>query len=245
MRCAGILLTGGASTRMGQDKATLPVDPDDQEFPSTTLAAQAAAALAAVTAPTLEVGPGVSGLPNVADDLAHQGPLVALATGLGALGPADQPGHRAHPGHPDQPGHAEQADRRDASGPVLLVACDLPLVGAPLLAWLVNHPAPGSVVPLTGDPPRPQPLCARWSPGALGAVDGLIARGERSLRPLLAADVTFVRADAWMEAAGLAGCHALDDADTPAELARLRALRRAPPAHVVRRPGGHLGPSRP
>ena len=85
MRCAGILLTGGASTRFGQDKATT-------RFEGSTLAERAGSALRTATEPAIEVGPGVSGLPAVDD--ARQGPLVALAAGLAAL-PESRPGPAA------------------------------------------------------------------------------------------------------------------------------------------------------
>jgi molybdopterin-guanine dinucleotide biosynthesis protein A len=76
---AGILLTGGASRRMGVDKATLVVDGE-------TLAARAARVLAAVCDPVIEVGSGVSGLPAVREDPPGAGPLAALVAGAGALG---------------------------------------------------------------------------------------------------------------------------------------------------------------
>jgi len=186
VRCAGILLTGGASTRFGRDKATA-------RFGDSTLAERAARALRTATEPTIEVGPGVSGLPSVAD--ARHGPLVALAAGLAAL---------------------------PHSSPVLLLACDLPLIDEGLLRWLAQHPAAGSVVPLAGDPPLPQPLCARWSPEALAAVPGLVDAGERSLRPLVGrSDVTFIAPAEWQAVAG--SPDVLDDADTPDELERLRS----------------------
>lgn len=192
VRCAGILLTGGASRRLGRDKATAP-------FGGSALAARAAATLAAVADPAIEVGPGVSGLPHV-DDV-RQGPLVAIGAGLAGL---------------------------PAGVPVLVLACDLPLVTASLLRWLASHPSAGSVVPVAGDPPLPQPLCARWSPAALAGVPSLVAAGERSLRPLVAGpDVTLIPAAEWARHAGRARTHALDDVDTPEafEAALRRRLR--------------------
>lgn len=59
--CAGLLLTGGASRRMGADKALL-------EIGGRRLADRGASVLAAVCHPVLEVGPGVSGLPAVRED---------------------------------------------------------------------------------------------------------------------------------------------------------------------------------
>ena len=79
MLLAGVLLTGGASRRMGTDKATLVVHGE-------TLAARAARVLAAVCDPVIEVGPGVSGLPAIQEDPPFAGPLVALVAGWQALG---------------------------------------------------------------------------------------------------------------------------------------------------------------
>ncbi len=76
---AGVLLTGGASRRMGTDKARLVVNGE-------TLAARSARVLASACDPVVEVGPGVSGLPAVREEPAGAGPLVALLAGVGALG---------------------------------------------------------------------------------------------------------------------------------------------------------------
>jgi molybdenum cofactor guanylyltransferase len=76
---AGVLLTGGASRRMGSDKARLVVNGE-------TLAARSARVLTAVCDPVVEVGPGVSGLPAVLEEPPGAGPLFALLAGVGALG---------------------------------------------------------------------------------------------------------------------------------------------------------------
>jgi molybdopterin-guanine dinucleotide biosynthesis protein A len=76
---AGVLLTGGASRRMGTDKARLVVDGE-------TLAARSARVLSAVCDPVIEVGPGASGLPAIEEEPRGSGPLVALLAGVGALG---------------------------------------------------------------------------------------------------------------------------------------------------------------
>jgi molybdopterin-guanine dinucleotide biosynthesis protein A len=75
---AGLLLTGGASRRMGTDKALLEVD-------GRRLAERGASVLAAVCDLVLEVGPGVSGLPAVQEDPAGHGPLAALGAGAAEL----------------------------------------------------------------------------------------------------------------------------------------------------------------
>ncbi|MDQ6840609.1 MAG: molybdenum cofactor guanylyltransferase [Actinomycetota bacterium] len=78
MDVAGILLTGGASARMGRTKATLPIG-------VTTLAVRTAQLLDAVAEPVVEIGPGHSGWPAVTDTVAGGGPLVAMATGAAFL----------------------------------------------------------------------------------------------------------------------------------------------------------------
>jgi molybdopterin-guanine dinucleotide biosynthesis protein A len=75
---AGVLLTGGASRRMGRDKALLVVD-------GRTLAERGAQLLSEVAAPVVEVGPGHSGLPAVREDPPGTGPLAALCAGAAEL----------------------------------------------------------------------------------------------------------------------------------------------------------------
>jgi molybdopterin-guanine dinucleotide biosynthesis protein A len=74
-----LLLTGGASRRMGTPKAALPAGADG------SFAERTAAILQALADPVLEVGPGWSGLRAVADD--GLGPLAAVAAGWRALVP--------------------------------------------------------------------------------------------------------------------------------------------------------------
>ncbi|HVW35182.1 MAG TPA: molybdenum cofactor guanylyltransferase, partial [Acidimicrobiia bacterium] len=152
-RVAGLLLTGGASRRMGRDKALLEVD-------GQRLVDRAAAVLGAVADPVLEVGPGWSGLPAVREDPPGSGPLAALSAGAAEL--------RAR-------GH---------SGPVLVLAVDMPRVSAELLRFLAGRAGPpATAVPRAGG--HPQPMCARYGPDVLAAVDRRLAAGGRSLRDLL------------------------------------------------------------
>jgi molybdopterin-guanine dinucleotide biosynthesis protein A len=75
---AGLLLTGGASRRMGTDKALIEVD-------GRRLVDRAAAILGAVADPVVEVGPGWSRLPAVREHPPGSGPLAALGAGAAAL----------------------------------------------------------------------------------------------------------------------------------------------------------------
>lgn len=75
---AALLLTGGASSRLGRPKAAL-------EVAGTTLARRLAAVLREVSPLALEVGPGYSDLESVVEDPPGGGPLRALDAGWAAL----------------------------------------------------------------------------------------------------------------------------------------------------------------
>jgi len=187
---AGLLLTGGASSRMGSDKALL-------EVAGSTLASRVARALATVARPTLVVGPHAgTGLEAVEDG--REGPLVALVAGVNALA------------------------ERGCTGPVLLVACDLPFVGAELLAALAHELGEAdAAVPVLDE--RDQPLAACYSPRALAVAKDLVGQGGRAMRELLdAIEVKRIPEAAWSRIAERAS---LVDVDTPEQLeaARRRA----------------------
>lgn len=75
---AGLLLTGGASRRMGRDKAAL-------RLAGEPMAVRLGRLLSGAAGPVLEVGPGRSGLASVREDPPGQGPLAAVAAGARAL----------------------------------------------------------------------------------------------------------------------------------------------------------------
>ena len=77
----GVLLTGGASRRMGTPKAALVLAGE-------TLAVRAARVLGAVCDSVVEVGPGWTDLPSALEDPPGSGPLAALVAGADALGNA-------------------------------------------------------------------------------------------------------------------------------------------------------------
>jgi molybdopterin-guanine dinucleotide biosynthesis protein A len=75
---AGLLLTGGQSSRLGVPKAELRRDGE-------RLADRAARVLASVCTVALEVGPGTSPLAAVLEDPPGSGPLAALVAGADTL----------------------------------------------------------------------------------------------------------------------------------------------------------------
>ena len=171
---------------MGRAKAAI-----TQPGGGTSLARRTAAILAACTDPVVEVGPGHSGLPHVGEDPPGSGPLAAVAAGAAHLFATGW------------------------TGPVLVLATDLPMLEAPLVEWLVGHPDTRSVVPLVAG--RAQTLCARYDRVALEQAVAIAANGSRSMRDLLSvADHLLAGPDDW----GRAGIEErwFADADTPADL---------------------------
>jgi molybdopterin-guanine dinucleotide biosynthesis protein A len=72
---------------------------------------------------------------------------------------------------------------REARGlPVVVVACDMPLVPASLIRTLADRPG-GTLVPAPGS--TPQPLAARYDARDLAAIEAALA-SERSVKSLVA-----------------------------------------------------------
>ena len=150
---AGLVLTGGASRRFGADKALLLVDGE-------RLGDRAMRVLSMVAAPVLEVGPAFTGPAAVREAPLGGGPLVAMAAGGAAMSSGDP-----------------------SPGTVIVLAVDLPCIDWSTLAWLADHPATDSVIPVVDG--QAQSLCARYTIDALDVAGELVDRGERSVRVLL------------------------------------------------------------
>jgi molybdopterin-guanine dinucleotide biosynthesis protein A len=186
------LLLTGGSSRR------LGVDKALIQIEGERLVDRVARALVDVVAPVIEVGPGYTSFPAVREDPAGDGPLAALAAGAVAL--------EAH----------------GATVRTVVLAVDLPLVDAGVVAWLAAHPASESVVPIVDG--TPQSLCARYSVDALATARVIAGAGERSMRALLAAvPVHEARDDEWRD---VATTHTFHDVDTRDDL---DALGLAPP----------------
>lgn len=158
------------------------------------LADRGARVLATVAAPVLEVGPRWSALDAVREPDPGSGPLAAVAAGAAALAARDAGGHD-----------------------VLVVAVDLPFLDPALLRLLVESGPAEAVVPRVDG--RAQPLCARYSPGALARATSLVATGARSMRELLAAvDVRWLDEAAW---GSVTSARCFVDVDTPDDARRV------------------------
>ena len=154
-----------------------------------TLAARAARVLASVCDPVVEVGSGASGLRCVREDPPGSGPLAALLAGAGAL---------------------------DTRGPLVLLACDLPFVEAPIVRLLADWAGNPTVVPVVDG--RLQFACARYGAAALARAERAIAVGDQTLRAAAGDDFDELVESEWKAVGGL---NAFADVDTPADVRRL------------------------
>jgi molybdopterin-guanine dinucleotide biosynthesis protein A len=204
---------------MGRDKASLVLDTVAPATVGTeTLGARTARLLRAGPPRPMVGGGAPTDLPRVADLHPLSGPLAALADAAGAL--------RA----------------RGWSGPVLVVATDLPRLSGGMLAWLAGHPTPRALVPLDPDG-RAQPLCARYPWAAMELAEDLVAGGATRMGVLMErAGPLLCPSSEWAGPAG--GTDVLTDVDTPGDVTDLNCAGRSDVDRsdvgrsAVGRPGG-------
>jgi molybdopterin-guanine dinucleotide biosynthesis protein A len=189
-RVAGLVLAGGRSSRFGRDKLAEPIDGRTMLDRAIDAVGSVAAEVTVVASPKTSP-PMRTGVSVVHDDLAFEGPLAGLATGLRALDPA-----------------IEQ---------VIVVGGDMPTVVPAVLRRLLDAlDAHEAAVIADEEHARPLPLAVRRSVGG-PAVDRLLDDGERRLRALLdTLDVDVIPPATWRvdDPTG----ETLRDVDTPEDL---------------------------
>ncbi len=156
----GAVLAGGASRRMGADKARL-------ELAGSSLGERAVETLRTqmeeVVVVSRELGDHADlGAPEIADLVPGKGPLGGLNAALD---------------------HAR-------GRPVFLLACDLPVVGPELVAYLLESALPvlgdvGAVVPTLGG--RTQPLCGVYAAVCQPELEQRLTAGELRVLELVEA----------------------------------------------------------
>lgn len=167
----GLVLSGGASTRMGRDKALLDHAGTPQLSATFQLLARHVHACFISLRKDQAGEPLRAQFPGLID--AHEG--IGPAAGLLAA-------HRAHP-----------------ATAWLVLACDLPLLDDATLAALVQardgqHVA---VAYRSAYDDLPEPLCALWEPAALERLETQVRAGRHGLREVLrSADVRLLPAPA-------------------------------------------------
>ena len=207
----GVVLAGGASRRLGQDKALLRIGAGPTLLERTIATVHAAGLREVVlSVSTVERGrtlreavPAVAGLRLVVDAEPGRGPLEALHAALSAV-----PHHH-----------------------VLLVACDMPRLHVAALRAVLEEPGDAdAVVPCVAG--RAQPLAALYGPACLSLTTQLLEQGRLAMRDLLAAPGLRVRFldDPWLVRAGVPAA-AFDNVNTPADLAALHAREGRPVGH--------------
>lgn len=159
MRCGGIVLCGGRSSRMGVPKYTLPFGPETMLARVVRLVASVVEPIVVVAAPEQQVPPLDVSAIVARDRREGRGPLEGLAAGLAAL-----------------PVGVEAA---------YVTSCDVPLL-APALVTRMCEWAEGydAAVPVerAGDRVFHHPLAAVYRAGVAVAVESLLAADR--LRPV-------------------------------------------------------------
>lgn len=152
-RIGAIILAGGQSRRMGQNKALLRLTPDGPRLIELALAATRTIASEIILSTNTPDDYAWLGLPTVADAVPGAGPLAGLAAGLAAL----------------------------ASEWALLVGCDMPSIAPNLLRLLAAQRQDAqAVVPLNQDE-RPEPLCALYHRSCLPVIQDRLTSGNYAM----------------------------------------------------------------
>jgi molybdopterin-guanine dinucleotide biosynthesis protein A len=181
----GLVLTGGRSSRMGQDKAALRVGGRSQlEHAMALLAPHVARAFVSVRADQ-RADPLRAGFEQIEDTREDLGPIAGIIA----------------------------AQERFPQSAWLVLACDLPLLDAATLDFLVRARAPGRLATAfrSSRDALPEPLCAVYEPASRAALAAYVARGRNCPRRfLMGADVQLIDEP---------NPRALDNANTPEEYA--------------------------
>lgn len=182
---AGILI-GGHSRRMGRPKALIELAGQSLIERTTDIAARVADRVILLGAPPFDLPAALQGFPLIPDSPPDIGPLGGLNALLAAAG----------------------------QDPALLLACDMPLLTAPLLDRLTSalHCDHDAIAFATSPPPHGgHPCCAIYMPSAIRTVANRIAAAQHALQPLLAALRTHTIHLDPTEAAQLANLNTPDD----------------------------------
>jgi molybdopterin-guanine dinucleotide biosynthesis protein A len=162
----GIILAGGRSRRMGTEKALLPLPGAKRvtfvEQLAATLAGQCREVLLVARDEEQAAGYGLlreRGVRILTDKLPDCGPLMGLYSGLSAMDPA-------------------------RSSHALVVAVDMPLLQAPLLAFLLAQPRTDALLlPVVNG--TAQVLCAIYPQALVALIEQRLREGRREPRSLL------------------------------------------------------------
>jgi molybdopterin-guanine dinucleotide biosynthesis protein A len=155
----GLVLAGGASTRMQRDKAALEYHGQSQLQWTFHLLSHVCAATFVSVRPDQREEPTRAGLPQIVDRLPGIGPIAGISAAM-----------QAHP-----------------KAAWLVVACDLPFLNETTLRHLVANRDPHKLATAyrSSHDGLPEPLCAIWEPAAREPVLAHIEAGKQCPRKFL------------------------------------------------------------
>jgi molybdopterin-guanine dinucleotide biosynthesis protein A len=155
----GLVLAGGASTRMQRDKAAIEYHGQSQLHWTFHLLSHVCAATFVSVRPDQREEPTRAGLPQIVDRHPGIGPIAGISSAL-----------HAHP-----------------KAAWLVVACDLPFLNEQTLRYLVEHRDPHKIATAfkSSHDGLPEPLCAIWEPAAREPVLAYVAAGKQCPRKFL------------------------------------------------------------
>ncbi len=155
----GLVLAGGASTRMQRDKAAIEYHGQSQLHWTFQLLSHVCAATFVSVRPDQREEPTRAGLPQVVDRLPGIGPIAGIAAAM-----------QAHP-----------------KAAWLVVACDLPFLNEATLRHLIEHRAAHKLATAyrSSHDGLPEPLCAIWEPASREPLLAYVAAGKQCPRKFL------------------------------------------------------------
>jgi molybdenum cofactor guanylyltransferase len=155
----GLVLAGGASTRMQRDKAAIEYHGQSQLQWTFHLLSHVCAATFVSVRPDQREEPTRANLPQIVDRQPGIGPIAGISAAL-----------IAHP-----------------KAAWLVVACDLPFLNERTLRHLVEHRDPGKLATAyrSSHDSLPEPLCAIWEPAAREPLLAHLAAGKQCPRKFL------------------------------------------------------------
>jgi molybdenum cofactor guanylyltransferase len=155
----GLILAGGASSRMQRDKAALPYQGKSQLQRAYELASRHAQKVFVSVRASQTADPARAGYPMIVDSIEAEGPIVGIRSALAAYPQAAW----------------------------LVLACDLPFLSDATLAHLLHRRDVGGFATAyrSAHDGLPEPLCAVWEPAAAAALADYQAGGGRCPRKFL------------------------------------------------------------
>jgi molybdopterin-guanine dinucleotide biosynthesis protein A len=154
VECAGIILCGGKSTRMGQSKAWLPFGPEPMLARVVRILSEVVAPVVVVAARDQDLPPLPAGVEITRDEYDSLGPLAGLAAGLAALR-----------------GHAEAA---------YATSCDAPLLRPEFVRHMIAALGDYDLA-IPREAARRHPLAAVYRVSLESTIRGLISQNRLRL----------------------------------------------------------------